>query len=91
MAELTRPDKQYTVLGSSVKMEVIVCEATVVDGDTVQTTLQNPTAAVVMAAGDAGGTNDASAAISGKTITIHDPPATDLVVLVFGDDVKKAT
>jgi hypothetical protein len=88
MAALTRSDVSYIAALGPFKIEVIIAAAAV-NGDTVTTTLANPTAAVLLAASDATGTAP-SAALSGKTITLHDPSGTTDVVIVFGDSIKTA-
>lgn len=85
MATVTKSDKALIAALGPMKMEVIqVTSAS--NGETVESKLQNPTFAFMLPNGDASGTFDGSAAVSGKTITLHDPPASgNIVVIVFGD------
>lgn len=92
MAAVTRIDKSYIAALGPLKVEFIFISVALSDGDTVTSALANPTYAAAVPIGDVGGTNNASASLSGKTVTIHDPHASaDYLVMVFGDSVKSLT
>jgi len=87
MATRVKTDKSFILPLGPLKLEIIPLTA-VTNGDTIASRLGNPTYAVAFVAADASGTNDISASISGKTITIHDPPVTGpIIVVVFGDAI----
>lgn len=87
MATVTKVDKSFIVALGPFKLEVIRVEDAS-DNDTITSKLAAPSFAVMLPAGDAAGTYDGSASISGKTITLHNPAASiNHVVLVFGDSV----
>ncbi|MDY6957679.1 MAG: hypothetical protein SVK08_00845 [Halobacteriota archaeon] len=86
MATVTKPDRSLIGVLGPFKVEVVILTA-VSDGDTFNSKLQNPSFAVAFNNGDASGANNISAAISGKTVTIHDPDLTTVICLVFGDSL----
>ena len=91
MAAFTDVGKSYIAALGPFKIEVIFL-TTPSNGDTVTSKLSNPTFAIALAAGDANNANTLSAALSGKTITIHDPNnSTNVCVIVFGDSITIAT
>lgn len=88
MAAFVEGNKGFIAALGPFKMEVIYL-TTPSNGDTVTTKLANPSFAVALMTGDAGGTNQVSAALSGKTVTIHDPAnSQNAVVIVFGDSIN---
>ena len=93
MAVTTVGDISYIGVLGPFKMEVIFI-STASNGDTVVSKLQNPSFAVCLPTEDLQGDAHPSAGLSGKTVTINDPPTTgngDVVVIVFGDSIKSIT
>jgi len=90
MSALTpvKGDKSFIVALGPFKMEVIYL-ATASNDDTVVSKLASPSFACMFPAADAGSTTqNCSATVSGKTVTLRDPAgAIAHVVLVFGDSV----
>ncbi len=76
-------DRRFITALGPVKLEIVDLSSTS-DGETFDSLLQNPLFAVALNQGDAAGSNSISAAVSGKTVTIHDPDVTNVVALVFG-------
>lgn len=84
-ATRVKADKSLIVPLGFFKMEVIQLTG-VVDNDTIESRLANPTFAFMVPNADAGGTSvNPSVTISGKTLTLRDPSVTANVVIVFGD------
>jgi len=82
---VSKADKTFLFLGGGLKMEVVHIENPN-DGDTYVSKLSNPQFAELSPAGDAGGTFDGSASVSGRTITIHDPASSlNHILKVYGD------
>ncbi len=78
------PDKSFIFALGPLKCEYIRLTG-VVNDDTVATKIQNPFGAMMFPDGDANGTVDCSASVSGKTVTLRDPTsATNHFLLVFG-------
>lgn len=87
MASVLKPDKSFIATLGPLYLEFLFVTS-VSDGDTVSSKLASPSAAFMVPLGDAGGTVDCSAAVSGKTITLHDPSsATNHLVLVVGNGI----
>ncbi len=91
MAELTS-DKSYITALGPLKIEFVICEVPSND-DTYISKLANPTVAVALQSGDqAATTQNVSASISSKTVTLHDVDgSSDVVLMIFGDSLAKAT
>ena len=90
MAAFVDVGKSYIAALGPFKIEVIHLTDPN-DGDTVTSKLANPSFACAMVTGDATGTTDISVSLSGKTLTLRDPPGSlDAVVIVFGDAIKSA-
>jgi hypothetical protein len=85
MATVTKPDRSLIAVLGPLKMEVVALTA-VLDGESFTSKLANPSFALAFSNGDATDTAS-SAAVSGKTVTIHDPGSTSMVVIVFGDSL----
>lgn len=80
---VTKPDKSFIGALGPFKIEVVRVESPN-DGDTYASKLVNPTGALLFPIGDASGTVDCSTAVSGKTVTLHDPvAATNHLLIVF--------
>ena len=91
MAAFNDVGKSYIAALGPFKIEVIHL-TNPANGDTVTSKLANPSFAFGAMTGDAANTNDLSVALSGKTITIHDPVGSENVcVIVFGDSITAAT
>lgn len=87
MATVTKADRSLIAALGPMKMELVQLTS-VSDGETYASKLANPTLALVFPAADAGGTStNPSATVSGKTVTINDPPVTSLTLLIFGDSL----
>lgn len=82
MASIVNNVPRIIALGP-IKMEVATFTATV-DGDTYASRLQRPVFALAFNNGDAGGANGISAAVSGRTVTFHDPDIATVGLIVFG-------
>lgn len=87
MASVTKPDRALIAALGPMKMEVVILTS-VSNGDTFTSKLANPSFALAFNDGDAGGSNGISAAVSGKTVTIHDPDIATVVCFVFGDSLE---
>lgn len=83
MATKTFVDKAIIAVLGPIKLEIVELTA-VSDGDTFTSRLQNPRFALAFNDGDASGNNGISAAVSGRTVTIHDPDITTVVAFVVG-------
>lgn len=84
-ATVTKPDRSLILVSGPLKIEIVHLESPS-DGDTYVSKLANPSFAELAPAGDAGGSFDGSASVSGKTVTIHDPAASlNHVLKVYGD------
>lgn len=84
-ATRVKADKSLIVPLGLFKMEVIPLTG-VIDGNTIESRLASPSYAFMVPAADAGGTStNPSVTISGKTLTLNDPPVTAVTVVVFGD------
>ena len=91
MAAFNDVGKSYIAALGPFKMEVVFL-TNPADDDTFTSKLANPTFAIAVHIGDATGTTDVSVALSGKTVTIHDPRGSlNLCVIVFGDSITAAT
>lgn len=89
MASITATKSDRSLIGAlgPLKIEVVRAESPN-DGDTYVSKLANPSYAICLPVGDASGTMDVSASISGKTVTIHDPvSSTNHLLLIFGDSL----
>ncbi len=87
MATITKPDRALILALGPLKIEVIQLTS-VVNGDTIASKLANPTFALLFPTADADSTTqNPSATVSGKTVTLLDPPTTACVCLVFGDSL----
>ena len=85
MATRQVTDKDLIFTAGPFKMEVVPLEA-VVDNDTFVSKLANPSFALAINNGDAELAGcSISASVSGKTVTVHDPDISTVLVLVFGD------
>lgn len=85
MATITKGDRSLIAALGPLKLEFIIVTS-VSNDDTITSKLANPSGAWMMPLGDAGGTVNCSASVSGKTITLRDPSsATTHLVLVIGD------
>jgi hypothetical protein len=83
---VTKPDRALIAALGPFKVEVVQVAGS--NGDTYESKLANPTLALFLPHGDMGGTAwTGSAAVSGKTVTIHDPNGTtsNYLLIVFGD------
>lgn len=90
MAAVTviKPDRALIGVFGPFKMEVVQISAANND-DTYESKLVNPSFAILFPAADAGGTStNASATVSGKTITLRDPPTSASTLIVFGDSLS---
>jgi len=86
MATEVFADKSIMNNFGPMKMEIIPLTA-VANGETITSRMQNPQHAFMVADGDAGGAAAGSVAIGGtlgRTLTLHDPPITTNIVIVFG-------
>ena len=83
MATEVFADKSIMNNFGPMKMEVIPLTA-VLNGETITSRMQNPQHAFMVSDGDAAGVATASVAISGRTLTLHDPAITTNIVIVFG-------
>ncbi len=92
MAVTTVGDVSYIGVLGPFKMEVINITGAA-NGDTVVSKLANPSFAVCLPTEDLNTDTHPSAALSTKTVTIHDPPSANgnVVVIVFGDSIKTIT
>lgn len=87
MATASKSDKSFIAALGPFKIEVVKLSS-VTDGDTISSKLANPNFAILAPIADAGGTStNPSATVSGKTVTLNDPPTTACVLVVFGDSV----
>lgn len=81
---VTKPDKAFKAELGPFEIEVVRVESPS-DGDTYASKLVNPSAALLFPIADASGSVDCSTAISGKTVTLHDPVAgVNHFLVVFG-------
>lgn len=84
MATIRDADKNFIFALGPVKIEYIRLTS-VSNDDTVSSKLANPLGAMMFPDGDAGGTVNCSASVSGKTVTLRDPSsATNHFLLVVG-------
>lgn len=86
MATVTKPDRALIFAAGPFKVELVHL-TDVSDGETFTSKLANPSFAIAFNVGDASTANSISAAVSGKTVTIHDPDVTTVACLVFGDSL----
>jgi len=87
-ATVTKPDRSLIAVLGPLKIEVAHLESPS-NGDTYVSKLANPSYAFLVPAGDASGSFDGSAAVSGKTITIHDPASSlNHLLFVLGDSLS---
>lgn len=85
MATRAKSDKSFIAALGPFFIEVIQLSS-VSNNDEIESRLANPEFAIMASTADAGGTStNPSATISGKTITLRDPPTTSCVVVVFGN------
>ncbi len=84
---VTKPDRSLIAALGPLKIEIVRVESPSND-DTYVSKLANPSYAILLPVGDAGGTMNCSASISGKTVTLRDPvTSTNHVLIVFGDSL----
>ena len=84
MATRRDADKSFIFALGPLKVEYMRLSS-VSNDDTIDTRLASPLGAMMFPDGDAGGTVNCSASVSGKTITLRDPTsATNHFLLVFG-------
>lgn len=84
---ITKPDRSLIAALGPLYLEFIIC-TNVSNDDTITSKLANPSGAHMMPLGDAGGTVNCSASVSGKTITLRDPStATTHLVIVIGNSL----
>jgi hypothetical protein len=83
---IPKTDKSFIAVLGPFKIECVLFEDAV-DGSTFASKLADPQFAAAFDLGDASGASDVSAGVSGKTVTIHDPAGTNVMVFVFGDNV----
>lgn len=84
MATLRDTDKSFIVAAGPLKLEILRLSS-VSNDDTIGSKLANPIGAMMFPDGDATGTVNCSASVSGKTVTLRDPSsATNHFLLVFG-------
>lgn len=85
MATITKGDRSLIAALGPLKLEFLIVTS-VSNDDTITSKLANPSAAFMTPLGDAGGTVNCSASVSGKTITLRDPSsASTHLVVVLGD------
>lgn len=85
MATVTKADRSLIAALGPFQLEVIRVTS-ITNEDTISSKLAAPFAAIMMPIGDAGGTVNCSVAVSGKTLTLHDPTtASAHLVLVLGN------
>jgi len=90
MAAFTDVGKSYIAALGPFKIEVVHLTDPN-DGDTFTSKLSNPSFAFGVVTGDATGTVDLSVSLSGKTVTLRDPPGSlNVCVIVFGDSITAA-
>lgn len=82
MATIVNNTPRIVALGP-IKVEIAQFTA-VTNGDTYTSRIQRPLFALAFNDGDASGANNISAAVSGRTVTFHDPDITTVGLLVFG-------
>jgi len=84
MATVVKSDISRQFLGSSIKLEVVELTG-VLNDETFVSDLQNPQFAIAFPNADAGATTqNMSATVSCRTVTIRDPAVTAVICLVFG-------
>lgn len=84
MAARRDADKSFILALGPLKVEIVRL-TTVSNDDTIDSRLASPLGAMMFPDGDAGGTVNCSASVSGKTVTLRDPTsATNHFLFVFG-------
>ena len=84
MATVVKSDISRQFLGSSIKLEVVELTG-VLNDETFVSDLQNPMFALAFSSADAGSTTqNMSATVSGRIVTLRDPATTSVICLVFG-------
>lgn len=86
MATRTKGDRALIFAAGPFKVELVHLTG-VSNEDTFTSKLANPSFAAAFNLGDVGGDNAISAAVSGKTVTVHDNASDAVLVLVFGDSL----
>lgn len=85
MATVTKPDRSLIAALGPFKIEVVQLTS-VLNDETYQSKLASPTFALAFPAADAGATTqNMSATVSGRTVTIRDPATTAVTLVIFGD------